>query len=60
MPKDELYAIWAMQKELTRGETTADMGLAEDERVEDAGLDHEDELDQRAAGTPKARGRVVA
>jgi hypothetical protein len=43
IPKDELFAIWAKQKELTRGEPTADMGLAEDERVEDAGLDHEEE-----------------
>lgn len=42
VPKEELLAIWAKQKELTRGELTADMGLAEDERVEDAGLDHED------------------
>jgi hypothetical protein len=43
LPKEELFAIWAKQKELTRGEATADMGLAEDERVEDAGLDHEEE-----------------
>ena len=35
LPKHELAAIWARQKELTRGEVTADMGLAEDERVED-------------------------
>ncbi|MFD2051983.1 radical SAM protein [Mesorhizobium calcicola] len=43
VPKDELFAIWAKQKELTRGEPTAETGLAEDERVEDAGLDHEEE-----------------
>ncbi|MFD2262824.1 hypothetical protein ACFSM5_07990 [Lacibacterium aquatile] len=42
LPKEELFSIWARQKELTRGEITADMGLAEDERVEDAGLDHEE------------------
>jgi hypothetical protein len=42
VPKEELFAIWAKQKELTRGEATAEMGLAEDERVEDAGLDHEE------------------
>ncbi|MBN9218378.1 MAG: radical SAM protein [Mesorhizobium sp.] len=42
VPKDELFAIWAKQKELTRGEPTAETGLAEDERVEDAGLDHEE------------------
>jgi hypothetical protein len=41
-PKDELFAIWAKQKELTRGELTADMELAEDEHVEDAGLDGEE------------------
>jgi hypothetical protein len=43
LAKEELTAIWAQQKDLTRGEPTADMGLPEDERVEDAGLDHEDE-----------------
>ena len=60
VPKDELYTIWAMQKELTRGEVKTDMGLAEDERVEDAGLDHEEGLDLRSARKPKARERVVA
>jgi hypothetical protein len=42
-PKDELYDIWARQKSLTRGEITADQTLPEDERVEDAGLDYEEE-----------------
>lgn len=42
-PKDELFDIWARQKALTRGEITADQTLPEDERVEDAGLDYEDE-----------------
>ena len=60
LPKDELYAIWAMQKKLTRGEVTADMGLAEDERVEDAGLDHEDGLDLLATRKHSACGRVAA
>ena len=60
VPKDELFAIWAKQKELTRRETTTDIGLAEDERVEDAGLDHEDGFDPRTAGTPKVRKRVEA
>ena len=45
LSKEELFAIWAEQKELAQGEATADMGLAEDERVEDAGLDYKDELD---------------
>ena len=44
-PKRELHAIWAMQKELVRREGTAYIGLAEDERVEDAGLDDEDGLE---------------
>ena len=39
VPKEELYAIWTLQKELTRSEVPADIGLAEDERVEDAGLE---------------------
>jgi hypothetical protein len=42
-PKDELFEIWAKQKALTRGEATADQTLPEDERVEDAGLDFDEE-----------------
>ena len=60
LPKDELIAIWAKQKELTRGELTADTGLAEDERVEDAGLDHEDQSDLPSSRKPKSRERVAA
>lgn len=45
LSKEELFAIWAKQKELAQGEAPADMDLAEDERVEDAGLDYKDELD---------------
>jgi hypothetical protein len=41
--KDELTTIWATQKELVRLEAMSDLGLAEDERVEDAGLDYEEE-----------------
>ena len=55
LPKDELFAIWAKQKELTRGELTADTGLAEDERVEDAGLDHDDESDLPSSRKPQSR-----
>ena len=43
IPKDQLFAIWAKQKELISGERSADMDLAEDERVEDAGLDAEED-----------------
>ncbi len=45
LSKEDLFAIWAKQKELAQSKATADMGLAEDERVEDAGLDYKDELD---------------
>ena len=48
LANEERAAIWAKQKELTRPEVTTDTGLAEDERVEDAGLDHEDESDLSA------------
>lgn len=41
--KDELTTIWAKQKELVRLEAMSDLGLAEDERVEDAGLDYDEE-----------------
>lgn len=60
LPKEELFAIWAKQKELTRGETTADMGLAEDERVEDAGLEYEEEPSQPRNTQAKVRERTPA
>lgn len=60
LPKEELLAIWAKQKQLTRGEATADMGLPEDERVEDAGLDHEEEVESPLAPKSQARQRVAA
>ncbi|WP_085035857.1 radical SAM protein [Ensifer aridi] len=57
--KDELAAIWAKQKELVRSDSMSDLGLAEDERVEDAGLDYE--VDAPAMGVePKAKQRAVA
>ena len=45
MPKKDLHAVWAMQKELAHSERAADIDLAEDERVEDAGLDDEGGLE---------------
>lgn len=42
LPKQELFTIWAKQKKFTPGEAAIDLGLAEDERVEDAGLEHEE------------------
>ena len=56
LPKDELSAIWAKQKALTRGHAAADLGLAEDERVEDAGLEYEEE----PALPPKAHRGIAA
>ena len=44
MPKVELFAIWEDQDGLGRGEPVFQTSLAEDERVEDAGLETEDEL----------------
>lgn len=60
LPKDELTTIWAQQKALTRGEPTADMGLPEDERVEDAGLDREEEPAPMPVLTSKRTKRLAA
>jgi hypothetical protein len=38
-PKEFLVAIWERQRKIGGREAAADIGLAEDERVEDAGLD---------------------
>lgn len=59
VPKDELTAIWAKQKELVRLESQTDLGLAEDERVEDAGLEYEEDAPAVDAA-PKVRQRAVA
>lgn len=59
VPKHELVAIWAKQKELVR-DMPADLGLAEDERVEDAGLDHEDEPLPPPKSKKKIRERLAA
>ena len=42
IPKEELHEIWAMQKKLRVRSGMVDSGLAEDERVEDAGLGDEE------------------
>lgn len=60
VPKEQLFAIWAKQKELTRGESTADLYLPEDERVEDAGLDRGDEPEATPVRKNKARERIAA
>ena len=53
LSKHQLYRIWAKQKALTLSEPPPDIGLADDERVEDAGLD-EDETFSQAAPALKA------
>ena len=45
LPMDELNSIWMKNKKLTRGDIRIDIGLAEDERVEDAGLEHDEAQD---------------
>jgi hypothetical protein len=42
-PKSHLYEIWARQKALAKLEADSESEMAEDERVEDAGLDHEEQ-----------------
>ena len=63
-PKEELLEIWASQKALTRGETTADQTLPEDERVEDAGLEYDEETEVsniiHAAAAEAAAHRTAA
>ena len=43
IPSEERSAIWAEQRALARGGPALELGLSEDERVEDAGLEVEDE-----------------
>ncbi len=56
--KDQLCAIWARQKALTRGDESATFGIAADERVEDAGLDHEEQPVPNISPYPRHRERV--
>ena len=55
VPKEEQAAIWAHQKGLARAKAYADLGIAEDERVEDAGLEYDE-----APAVDAGRTRVVA
>jgi hypothetical protein len=59
VPKEELSAIWAKQRELTRNESATEMVVAEDERVEDAGLDYDDEPSPPTSKT-NPRERIAA
>ncbi|OHV15331.1 radical SAM protein, partial [Methylorubrum extorquens] len=62
LPKEELFAIWAKQKELTQSSGAAALGLAEDERVEDAGLEDADDAPAALASNQaqKSKKRVAA
>ncbi|MCT2575698.1 MAG: radical SAM protein [Mesorhizobium sp.] len=59
LPKEELFEIWAKQKDLPRSEIAKEMDIAEDERVEDAGLDHEEEPNPPGRKN-KPRERIAA
>lgn len=56
-PKDFLEEIWKRQKSAA-AQVNVDEGLAEDERVEDAGLEFEDEVDKPRSGRVKAKVTV--
>lgn len=57
-PKDELFAIWAQQKDRTSKAT--DLGLPDDERVEDAGLEFEDTPERAEVDSKTTVGRAAA
>ena len=60
LTKNELYAIWGLQKKLTHGEVTEEMDIAEDERVEDAGLHEADDSHFRIITNRSLRGKAAA
>ncbi|MEA2906621.1 MAG: hypothetical protein QOI12_4008 [Alphaproteobacteria bacterium] len=55
VPKDELARIWAKQKLLTANDKQLQIGLADDEIVEDADLESEVSSQPTAVQNPKAR-----
>jgi hypothetical protein len=63
-PKQELYRIWELQKTTPRTTDDDGLGLAEDERVEDAGLEFEEEVAAPKAMAPskakQKKSRVAA
>ena len=58
--KDELRAIWTVQREIAPSEVIAETDLAEDERVEDAGLYDDGQEQSSAAERPLLGTRVAA
>lgn len=59
MTKEELYALWEMQKKLAKSDDGPNMELAEDERVEDAGLDQDDPRSSAGVGLGRHRSYVA-
>ncbi len=55
IPKDRLKEIWALQKGLQGPDDPSDLGLAEDERVEDADLESEDAIALKTLQTKETR-----
>lgn len=60
LASEEVRAIWTEQRALPRDSRDLVLGLAEDERVEDAGLEIEDELSIAREVTELQRARVAA
>ena len=60
LPQEELYSIWAARKNTGQTDTNGSLGLAEDERVEDAGLDFEEDVSTHVGHDSDGMERVVA
>lgn len=61
VPKAELFVIWAKQRELAKsGPTQAAFSMADDERVEDAGLESDDDTLVSNVGASDAIRGVAA
>jgi hypothetical protein len=59
-PKSELFEIWARQKELAKNNSSDEPSVADDERVEDAGLDQDIESSPVARATPNSQRKKRA
>jgi hypothetical protein len=60
VPKEELYRIWEKQKDLARHKSLVAPALPEDERVEDAGLEDEEEVTVAPGNRPHTRQKAAA
>lgn len=60
LPKEELYSIWRESSALAKKKSEPNGGLADDERVEDAGLDQDGESFELAAPPKAYKGKVAA